>query len=107
MPGAFALYECDDGIAWIHGVFFFFQAEDGIRDTSVTGVQTCALPIERSLLLRSTASPSARVIVPTPAAARYSAAGEPSPPAPITSAEDASSFSCPSTPISGSRICLE
>src|SRR5437762_11932006 len=24
---------------------FFFQAEDGIRDTSVTGVQTCALPI--------------------------------------------------------------
>src|SRR5437764_12968298 len=26
-------------------VFFFFQAEDGIRDTSVTGVQTCALPI--------------------------------------------------------------
>src|SRR5436189_304204 len=27
---------------------FFFQAEDGIRDTSVTGVQTCALPISRS-----------------------------------------------------------
>src|SRR5207237_7498155 len=26
-------------------VFFFFQAEDGIRDSSVTGVQTCALPI--------------------------------------------------------------
>ena len=26
-------------------VFFFFQAEDGIRDTEVTGVQTCALPI--------------------------------------------------------------
>src|SRR5260370_6643713 len=25
--------------------FFFFQAEDGIRDSSVTGVQTCALPI--------------------------------------------------------------
>src|ERR1017187_7566393 len=25
--------------------FLFFQAEDGIRDTSVTGVQTCALPI--------------------------------------------------------------
>src|SRR5260370_19062079 len=30
--------------------FFFFQAEDGIRDSSVTGVQTCALPIcDRSL----------------------------------------------------------
>src|SRR5437867_8576260 len=26
-------------------VFFFFQAEDGIRDRTVTGVQTCALPI--------------------------------------------------------------
>src|SRR5207302_7420191 len=26
-------------------VFFFFQAEDGIRDFHVTGVQTCALPI--------------------------------------------------------------
>src|SRR5256885_3244163 len=27
------------------GVIFFFQAEDGIRDYKVTGVQTCALPI--------------------------------------------------------------
>ena len=27
------------------GCFFFFQAEDGIRDYDVTGVQTCALPI--------------------------------------------------------------
>src|SRR5262249_27176633 len=32
-----------------HCLFFFFQAEDGIRDWSVTGVQTCALPI---LMLR-------------------------------------------------------
>src|SRR6266478_636219 len=29
-------------------VFFFFQAEDGIRDLTVTGVQTCALPICRA-----------------------------------------------------------
>src|SRR3712207_8099683 len=29
------------------GVIFFFQAEDGIRDIGVTGVQTCALPIWR------------------------------------------------------------
>src|SRR3989442_8224688 len=29
--------------------FFFFQAEDGIRDADVTGVQTCALPISISL----------------------------------------------------------
>src|SRR3712207_8939988 len=28
--------------------FFFFQAEDGIRDIGVTGVQTCALPICRA-----------------------------------------------------------
>src|SRR2546426_5641989 len=29
--------------------FFFFQAEDGIRDYKVTGVQTCALPISHRL----------------------------------------------------------
>src|SRR5437870_6884333 len=29
----------------VYGLFFFFQAEDGIRDGHVTGVQTCALPI--------------------------------------------------------------
>src|SRR3989454_8851419 len=28
-------------------IFFFFQAEDGIRDYKVTGAQTCALPISR------------------------------------------------------------
>src|SRR2546425_4078877 len=31
-------------------LFFFFQAEDGIRDKLVTGVQTCALPIYRHAL---------------------------------------------------------
>src|SRR5256884_1400462 len=30
--------------------FFFFQAEDGIRDVAVTGVQTCALPIFRGVV---------------------------------------------------------
>src|SRR5947209_19408483 len=29
----------------LHSFVFFFQAEDGIRDIGVTGVQTCALPI--------------------------------------------------------------
>src|SRR5437762_13188058 len=38
--------------------FFFFQAEDGIRDTSVTGVQTCALPIS-SAWIRFAAVPPA------------------------------------------------
>src|SRR2546430_7183025 len=32
----------------IHLIFFFFQAEDGIRDLTVTGVQTCALPISNA-----------------------------------------------------------
>src|SRR5690606_41125042 len=36
------LEECLDRCV---SVFFFFQAEDGIRDFHVTGVQTCALPI--------------------------------------------------------------
>src|SRR5437762_3694626 len=43
---------------------FFFQAEDGIRDTSVTGVQTCALPIFRKSLAELT-----RIAVPVGAAA--------------------------------------
>src|SRR5256885_4714929 len=41
-------------------LFFFFQAEDGIRDYKVTGVQTCALPIWRFAALvryRVSASP--------------------------------------------------
>src|SRR5439155_6495399 len=32
-------------------LFFFFQAEDGIRDGHVTGVQTCALPISLAICL--------------------------------------------------------
>src|SRR6266540_4293933 len=35
------------GVLWYEVFFFFFQAEDGIRDRDVTGVQTCALPIWR------------------------------------------------------------
>src|SRR5699024_11829385 len=34
--------------------FFFFQAEDGIRDRNVTGVQTCALPISNLFLMLET-----------------------------------------------------
>src|SRR2546427_6165847 len=44
-----------------HVFFFFFQAEDGIRDLTVTGVQTCALPI---LPNRSDSAPQTRA--PTP-----------------------------------------
>src|SRR5437762_9139393 len=43
--------------------FFFFQAEDGIRDTSVTGVQTCALPIWSTVTLAGTESSAGRTLV--------------------------------------------
>src|SRR3989449_8287009 len=33
--------------------FFFFQAEDGIRDVAVTGVQTCALPISHPAVVEA------------------------------------------------------
>src|SRR5260370_10891399 len=39
-------------IAVFSDCFFFFQAEDGIRDSSVTGVQTCALPISHPEIRR-------------------------------------------------------
>src|SRR5437763_2323677 len=39
-------------------IFFFFQAEDGIRDTSVTGVQTCALPISALRTISASVSPN-------------------------------------------------
>src|SRR2546430_12978582 len=38
--------------------FFFFQAEDGIRDLTVTGVQTCALPILKLHMIRAISSRS-------------------------------------------------
>src|SRR2546430_838012 len=41
-------------------LFFFFQAEDGIRDLTVTGVQTCALPISASTPTRARSDAHAR-----------------------------------------------
>src|SRR5699024_1715523 len=45
---------------------FFFQAEDGIRDRNVTGVQTCALPISSRFpfLVIDAAAPSSRAVRP-------------------------------------------
>src|SRR5215475_14081676 len=43
-------------------VFFFFQAEDGIRDFHVTGVQTCALPISRATASARGSPPCSRKI---------------------------------------------
>src|SRR2546422_3349890 len=38
-------------------MFFFFQAEDGIRDVAVTGVQTCALPIYPVRIISTVGAP--------------------------------------------------
>src|SRR5699024_6113819 len=53
--------------------FFFFQAEDGIRDRNVTGVQTCALPIclylplgQHKLRWKRESNPCARFCRPLP-----------------------------------------
>src|SRR6266540_5192268 len=59
-------------------VFFFFQAEDGIRDRDVTGVQTCALPISAASGLQTL---TATYVLPTGplqavrAGARYAETG--------------------------------
>src|SRR6266487_5683189 len=54
--------------------FFFFQAEDGIRDGRVTGVQTCALPISLSDEAAGVSLPSAREQPATTAARERTAA---------------------------------
>src|SRR3989454_8961896 len=59
--------------------FFFFQAEDGIRDYKVTGVQTCALPIW-ARAGRAAGLPD-RVDRPQPLVS--AAASRPGPPAPL------------------------
>src|SRR5687767_16029096 len=42
--------------------FFFFQAEDGIRDKLVTGVQTCALPISKLIQIITRVETEARAL---------------------------------------------
>src|SRR3989440_4315345 len=50
-------------LAMVACFFFFFQAEDGIRDLIVTGVQTCALPISNARDLGLAAVPRAFVCI--------------------------------------------
>src|SRR5205085_4874351 len=45
-------------------IYFFFQAEDGIRDLTVTGVQTCALPISGAAAESRRCRPPAARIAP-------------------------------------------
>src|SRR5260370_30991573 len=66
--------------------FFFFQAEDGIRDSSVTGVQTCALPISR----HACKPPRAATFFSTIAAAESLACEGVSPPAAVSETANAS-----------------
>src|SRR5690349_23673674 len=47
-------------LSYVIGCFFFFQAEDGIRDLYVTGVQTCALPISSASRPENASAPRRR-----------------------------------------------
>src|SRR2546421_8424000 len=47
---AYSFFGCGISRFWLRRVFFFFQAEDGIRYLIVTGFQTCALPISLVLI---------------------------------------------------------
>src|SRR5699024_12176005 len=52
---------------------FFFQAEDGIRDRNVTGVQTCALPISTIRNMSCARRGRRRVVSPTTAMTAHAA----------------------------------
>src|SRR5437762_7615205 len=72
--GGFGWCSCCTAVSVVSWVcfFFFFQAEDGIRDTSVTGVQTCALPISPTGPRRAARAPGERIDGDaTPGGARY------------------------------------
>ena len=77
-----------------------------MRALSVLGIPTRseAWSTWRCRLLSSTTSSSTRPMVPIPDAARYIAAGEPSPPAPISSTLLSRSLRCPAWPISGISV---
>src|SRR5918993_2950020 len=78
----------------LYAMFFFFQAEDGIRDIGVTGVQTCALPI----------CPGRRPPSPPPAPAPpRSARRARSPSTPAAPPPRRSRPAPPAAPLSGAR----
>src|SRR5688572_33245007 len=72
--------------------FFFFQAEDGIRDLTVTGVQTCALPIlicsKRSRPCRRCSAPSPSPTACRPRRCKPSASRSPASPASRSRSEE-------------------
>src|SRR5690606_23333478 len=64
---------CPSSSTWLVRLVFFFQAEDGIRDFHVTGVQTCALPISSGLPAHSASSFPPPKRLPSPAASTATA----------------------------------
>src|SRR5690606_8303458 len=76
------------GRYWVLDGVFFFQAEDGIRDFHVTGVQTCALPI-------SSPSPASARGPPTSSPCAPSATPTPSCPPTSASAAPPATWACP------------
>src|SRR5262249_60083400 len=91
---------------YVDDVVFFFQAEDGIRDWSVTGVQTCALPIWL-------AGPFGNAPLVRPIPQKYSNLGQsfdPEAVAPgrcLAGPSDSGSLSCSSTSKIGRASCRE
>src|SRR2546429_5781020 len=82
---------------------FFFQAEDGIRDVAVTGVQTCALPIFfRTTPLVNNQKRAPGVALWTSGTRRLGAFGEPSAELPWHSAQCCSNRMAPAATASGS-----
>src|SRR2546427_1945926 len=84
----------------LHLIFFFFQAEDGIRDLTVTGVQTCALPIfsadaSRTTLVSTPATFYPKVLL-TKAMRRHSVIGRQ---IPWTHSIRSTSAQCPMTSV--------
>src|SRR5256885_9697538 len=81
-------YADESHIAYSSFIFFFFQAEDGIRDYKVTGVQTCALPIFKTVFVTG-GDRDARDEGGGPVAlGRVLGGSEPPPPAPARSRID-------------------
>src|SRR3989442_11675903 len=63
-------------VLFMRDFFFFFQAEDGIRDADVTGVQTCALPIFALLAISPLMDARPRAARPATVGAASAQAGD-------------------------------
>src|SRR5207248_8872424 len=78
--------------------FFFFQAEDGIRDRTVTGVQTCALPIFRRVKQRFASLSAVLVLVVASLLSACATSGD------SMSSDSDSQAATSSTPVPGEKM---